>query len=152
MSTSSRRNVSGAPPPPYPHNLTDRDRDRIGIGAAGAYPMYPSPPDYTARPSVITCASSLRSSPAPSCPSPCSSTGSVSSSSAALRAASPVHHHQQQQQQRGRSDPADRIPQRREIISSGQLILQDFEIFIFYCKEFENIQEFSGLLTLPVPS
>jgi len=119
MSTSSRRNVSGAPPPPYPHNLTDRDRDRIGIGAAGAYPMYPSPPDYTARPSVITCASSLRSSPAPSCPSPCSSTGSVSSSSAALRAASPVHHHQQQQQQRGRSDPADRIPQRREIISSG---------------------------------
>merc|ERR1712071_740485 len=97
---------------------TDRDRDRIGIGAAGAYPMYPSPPDYTARPSVITCASSLRSSPAPSCPSPCSSTGSVSSSSAALRAASPVHH-RQQQQQRARSDPADRIPQRREIISSG---------------------------------
>merc|ERR1712071_244510 len=30
MSTSSRRNVSGAPPPPYPHNLTESDRDRCG--------------------------------------------------------------------------------------------------------------------------
>jgi len=110
MSTNRRPSAhrSGRSPPPYPVLPV---LPAYPSGNSG-YPMYPSPPDYIARPSVITCASSLRSSPAPSCPSPCSSTGSVSSSrigaGSPLPPLPPLHHR-----------PADtgRIPQRH--ISSG---------------------------------
>jgi len=116
MTTNSRRpsagvsagvsvaQSSGRSPPPYPLLPAHSS----GNGSVSGYPMYPSPPDYIARPSVITCASSLRSSPAPSCPSPCSSTGSVSSRDAQDRrigAGSPLPPHHR---------PADtgRIPHR----------------------------------------
>lgn len=92
-----------ASPPPY-------SAVAAGSSSSGlpSYPLrYPSPPDYSssARPSVITCASSLRSSPAPSCPSPC---GSTSSSTSQPRGTT------------GSPRPAaDGQQQRREIISSG---------------------------------
>ena len=117
MSTNSRRpsapasaHSSGRSPPPYPLLPAYPS----GNSSASGYPMYPSPPDYIARPSVITCASSLRSSPAPSCPSPCSSTGSVSSRDAQDRRTGagsplPLHH---------RSSDTGRIPHRH--ISSGK--------------------------------
>ena len=127
MTTNSRRpsagvsagvsvaQSSGRSPPPYPLLPAHSS----GNGSVSGYPMYPSPPDYIARPSVITCASSLRSSPAPSCPSPCSSTGSVSSRDAQDRrigAGSPLPPHHR---------PADtgRIPHRH--ISSGMFRLSD---------------------------
>ena len=101
MSTGRR-----ASPPPYPAGSS---------GGLPSYPMrYPSPPDYaSARPSVITCASSLRSSPAPSCPSPCGSTSSSTSQPRTTSGSPPPP------RARPAADVAPPPPQRREIISSG---------------------------------
>ncbi|KAI9559049.1 hypothetical protein GHT06_015838 [Daphnia sinensis] len=111
MSTGRR-----ASPPPYPAAGSSS-----GVGIPPSYPLrYPSPPDYGSasgpRPSVITCASSLRSSPAPSCPSPCGSTSSSASQSRTITAngsSSPPP------RSRPAADGEARLPQRREIISSG---------------------------------
>lgn len=112
MSTGRR-----ASPPPYPAAGSSS-----GVGIPPSYPLrYPSPPDYGSasgpRPSVITCASSLRSSPAPSCPSPCGSTSSSASQSRTITAngsSSPPP------RSRPAADGETRLPpQRREIISSG---------------------------------
>ena len=146
MTTNSRRpsagvsagvsvaQSSGRSPPPYPLLPAHSS----GNGSVSGYPMYPSPPDYIARPSVITCASSLRSSPAPSCPSPCSSTGSVSSRDAQDRrigAGSPLPPHHR---------PADtgRIPHRH--ISSGMFRLSDpFRSFPILSDPFRSTPIFS---------
>lgn len=74
---------------------------------------YPSPSDYSGRPSVITCASTSSVRSSPGCASPCGSTGSARSSSNL----SP----------RPSADAPDAAagaggggrPHRREIISSG---------------------------------
>jgi hypothetical protein len=118
MSTGRRLPAERSPPPPY-HRSSGSDSAGYHTSP---YSMYPSPPEYSSagRPSVITCASSLRSSPAPSCPSPCSSTGSVSSSA---RPASPSFQStapsvSSVRNQRHNDD--GRPPHRREVISSGR--------------------------------
>nr|CAH0109111.1 unnamed protein product [Daphnia galeata] len=116
MSTGRR-----ASPPPYPAAGSS-------TGILPSYPMrYPSPPDYGSssgpRPSVITCASSLRSSPAPSCPSPCGSTSSSASQSRTTtgNGSSSPPPLQVRSLVRPAADGEARLPpQRREIISSVQ--------------------------------
>ncbi|XP_046456841.1 uncharacterized protein PB18E9.04c-like isoform X2 [Daphnia pulex] len=113
MSTGRR-----ASPPPYPAAGSS-------TGILPSYPLrYPSPPDYGSssgpRPSVITCASSLRSSPAPSCPSPCGSTSSSASQSARTTTAGNGSPPPPPVRSRPTADGEARLPpQRREIISSG---------------------------------
>ncbi len=123
MSTGRR-----ASPPPYPAAAGSS-----GSGGLPSYPMrYPSPPDYaSARPSVITCASSVRSSPAPSCPSPCGSTSSSASQPRTASGSPPPSSN--------RAHPAadgERLgaPQRREIISSGLFLLFQFFFFFFLSR------------------
>lgn len=118
MSTGRR-----ASPPPYPS---------AGSSGLPAYPMrYPSPPDYaSARPSVITCASSLRSSPAPSCPSPCGSTSSSASQSRTTTGSPPPSSNR-----RPAADGTGGLPQRREIISSGlSSIFSSSSSLLFFSK------------------
>lgn len=93
-------------PPPYSSSVG-------GVATGASYPMrYPSPPDYSGRPSVITCATSVRSSPAPSCPSPCGSTGSARSATT-LSGSSPPR------PSAADAEAGNSRPHRREIISSG---------------------------------
>ena len=134
MSTGRR-----ASPPPYPAAGSS-------TGILPSYPMrYPSPPDYGSssgpRPSVITCASSLRSSPAPSCPSPCGSTSSSASQSRTTtgNGSSSPPPLQVRSLVRPAADGEARLPpQRREIISSGLFFSLSLQFFFFFVETKER--------------